>query len=47
MKRMSSCSTPVRDNVCLDFFLTWLQPLAAYLRNSRMRDSNHPCPVTE
>ena len=34
--------------VCLvNCFLTWLQPLAAYLRNSRERDSNHPCPVSE
>ena len=33
--------------VLVNCFLTWLQPLAAYLRNSRERDSNHPCPVAE
>ena len=34
--------------VCLvNYLIMWLQPLAAYLRNSRVRDSNHPCPVSE
>ena len=34
--------------VCLvSYLLMWLQPLAAYLRNCRERDFNHPCPVAE
>ena len=34
--------------VCLvNYLIVWLQPLAAYLRNSRVRGSNHPCPVSE
>ena len=36
------------ESVCLvNCFLKWLQPLAAYLRNSRERDFNHPWPVTD
>ena len=34
--------------VCLvNYLIMCLQPLAAYLRNSRVRDPNHPCPGSE